>query len=153
MLVLILTTLVVVLDQVTKHFAKSLIGKDNIIIIDKLVELTYLENRGAAFGILQGKSLLFVLITLSVIAYIIYFLYKNPNFKTITKVCLAFILGGAIGNFIDRIINGYVVDFIFVRFWGHYDFPVFNIADIAVSVGVILLIYITIFTNEFDEVG
>lgn len=153
MLVLILTTLVVVIDQVTKYFAKSLIGKNNIVIIDKFLELTYLENRGAAFGILQGKSLLFVLITLSVIGYIIYFLYKHPNLKHITKVCLSFILAGAIGNLIDRVLNGYVVDFIFVRFWGMYDFPVFNIADIAVTTGVILLIFITMFTDEFDEVG
>ncbi len=152
MLVLILTTLVVVLDQVTKYFAKSLMGKNNIVVIDKFLELTYLENRGAAFGILQGKSLLFVLITLSVIGYIIYFLYKHPNFQNLTKVCLSFILAGAIGNLIDRILNGYVVDFIFIRFWGIYDFPVFNVADIAVTTGVIILIFITMFTDEFDEV-
>lgn len=152
MIVLLISLAVILVDQITKHYAMNLKGKENIIIIEDFLEFTYLENRGAAFGILQGKSLLFVIIAVLVIAYIIYFLVKNPDLHLLIKISFALIIGGAIGNLIDRLVRGYVVDFIFVRFWGYYDFPVFNVADMAVVIGVILLIILTLFTNEFEEV-
>lgn len=152
MLVIIVTLIIVGLDQLTKLWALGLKGKDNIIIIKDLLEFTYLENRGAAFGILQGRSLLFILITLVVVGYILYFLHKHKNLSFLSRLSLAMIVAGGIGNLIDRIIRGYVVDFIFVRFWGYYDFPVFNIADIGVTLGVFFLLFMTIFTDEFDGV-
>lgn len=151
MLAFIIGLIVIVLDQITKYLALSLRGKDSIILIDKLLELTYLENRGAAFGILQGRSAFFIVISIIVIAYLCYLLIKHKNMDKLVNISLGLILGGAIGNLIDRIVRGFVIDFIFVRFWGFYDFPVFNVADIGVTLGVFILIILNIFTKRLDD--
>lgn len=152
MIVLIIALGVIILDQVSKYLALGLRGNSNIIILEDFLEFTYLENRGAAFGILQGRSLIFIVIALGVVLYMAYFLYKNPHIHTLVKVAFGLIIGGAIGNLIDRVLRGFVVDFIFVRFWGYYDFPVFNIADMGVVIGVLILLGLTFFTDILDGV-
>lgn len=152
MLSLCIFVFVVVLDQMTKAWALENLSKGQpIVLIDKLLEFSYVENRGAAFGILQGKSFILIGVTVLVCLYIAYYLYKNySNMSLVLKISLSLILSGAVGNLIDRVIRKFVVDFIFVRFWGYYDFPVFNVADIAVVVGSILLIYVFTFTKEIE---
>jgi len=111
---------------------------ESIPIIDNIFYITSHRNRGAAWGILQGQMWLFYVITIVVIIAIMYYLYKAAKGKRILGVSLALMLGGAIGNFIDRVIRKEVVDFIHTYVFG-YNFPVFNIADSALVIGVILL--------------
>jgi signal peptidase II len=113
---------------------------ENIAIINNLLYVTSHRNRGAAWGILQGQMWLFYVITVIVIVGIIYYLYKETKGKWLLGVSLGLMLGGAIGNFIDRVIRKEVVDFIHM-FIFNYNFPVFNIADSALVIGVILLMF------------
>ncbi|MEH7084543.1 signal peptidase II [Neobacillus drentensis] len=130
---------VILLDQITKWLivSKMYLG-ESIPIIDNIFYITSHRNRGAAWGILQGQMWLFYVITIVVIVAIMYYLYKAAKGKWILGVSLALMLGGAIGNFIDRVIRKEVVDFIHTYVFG-YNFPVFNIADSALVIGVILL--------------
>jgi signal peptidase II len=130
---------VILLDQITKLFiVNNMYLGENIAIIDNLLYITSHRNRGAAWGILQGQMWLFYVITVIVIVGIIYYLYKETKGKWLLGVSLGLMLGGAIGNFIDRVIRKEVVDFIHM-FIFNYNFPVFNIADSALVIGVILL--------------
>lgn len=131
--------LVIVLDQITKWLivSKMEFGQ-SITIIDHVLYITSHRNRGAAWGILQGQMWLFYAITLIVIAAIVYYIQKAAKGKKLLGFSLALMLGGAIGNFIDRVFRKEVVDFIHTFIFS-YDFPVFNVADSALVVGVILL--------------
>jgi signal peptidase II len=140
---------IIVLDQVTKYLAKiSFYPNKDLDIIPGLFELTYLENRGAAFGMFRDKKFLLVGITSIVILFMIYYLIKNKNLSKWIKLCLILIIGGAIGNLIDRIYLGYVVDFFHFYVKGVFDFPVFNVADISVVCGTILLSINLLFAKE-----
>ncbi|HEY2420498.1 MAG TPA: signal peptidase II [Neobacillus sp.] len=140
---------VILLDQTTKWLIVSRMNYgDSITIIDKFFYITSHRNSGAAWGILQGQMWLFYVITLIVIVAIIYYIQKAAKGKWLLGVSLSFMLGGAIGNFIDRVFRKEVVDFIHTYIFG-YNFPVFNIADSALVIGVILLMIQML----FDERG
>lgn len=111
---------------------------DSIPIIDNILYITSHRNRGAAWGILQGQMWLFYVITIIVIVAIMYYMHKAAKGKWLLGVSLALMLGGAIGNFIDRVVRKEVVDFIHTYIFT-YNFPVFNIADSALVVGVVVL--------------
>ncbi|MDP4085390.1 MAG: signal peptidase II [Bacillota bacterium] len=130
---------VIVLDQFTKWLivSKMQFG-ESIQIIENVLYITSHRNRGAAWGILQGQMWLFYLITLIVIGAIVIYIQKAAKGKWLLGISLGFMLGGAIGNFIDRIFRKEVVDFIHAFIFG-YNFPVFNIADSSLCIGVILL--------------
>lgn len=132
--------LTVALDQITKILVTNLmqIG-DSFPIIDNFLYLTYHRNAGAAWGILQGRMLFFYIVTLIVIGVIITWL-KRIDIQQEKRLTIAFslILGGAIGNFIDRIIYQEVIDFIDTFIFG-YNFPIFNIADSALCIGVAIM--------------
>ncbi|AZU61452.1 signal peptidase II [Neobacillus mesonae] len=130
---------VVALDQVTKWLIehKMYLG-ESIPIVDNFLYITSHRNRGAAWGILQGQMWLFYVITVIVIIGIMYYLHKAAKGKLLLGVSLALMLGGAIGNFIDRVVRKEVVDFIHTYIFS-YNFPVFNIADSALVIGVGLL--------------
>lgn len=141
------TLLLIIADQVTKYFTVSMLKPvGSVEIIKNILNFTYVENRGAAFGILQNARWVFiVLTTIAVAAIIIYLLKEKPKDKTLT-CSLSLILAGAIGNMIDRILKGFVVDMIEVTF---IDYPVFNFADCCVVIGAILLgIYIIFIYKE-----
>lgn len=109
------------------------------------------RNQGAAWGILEGQMWIFFIVTIIVIAGILYFYFKEAKGKPLIQICLMLLLGGAIGNFIDRLFRGEVVDFISVRIpIINYDFPIFNIADSALTIGVIMLI-VAILKEEKKE--
>ncbi|WP_099188008.1 signal peptidase II [Tepidibacter mesophilus] len=134
----------VLLDQVTKYYALNFLSKiGRITIIDNIFNLTYVENRGAAFGMLQNQKWFFVLVAFVVVSFIVYYLRTNKNISKLYKVSLVLILAGAIGNLIDRIRLNFVVDFFDFIVW-----PVFNVADICVVIGGILLSYIILFDKE-----
>lgn len=137
--------ILVFLDQLTKWLVVlKLKPIHDFPLIDKVFHLTYVENRGAAFGILQGKYLFFIVMTMIVMVFITIYYYRLPSEGKYHWMRLSLILlgGGAIGNLIDRVRLGYVVDFLYFKL---IDFPVFNFADICVVVGVsILTIFILI---------
>ena len=129
--------LLVAIDQFSKWMIVFSVKPNGpITIIDGLLQFVYVENRGAAFGIMQNKQWFFVVLTIAACAVLLYFLffYKHHNFFSRTA-CLLIVAGG-IGNLIDRIKLSYVIDFISVSFFP----PVFNFADICICVGVGLLV-------------
>ena len=132
-------------DQFTKYLAAvHLKNTEGITLIPGVLKLQYLENRGMAFGMLQGKQLILILICLVFFAAAAFVFARTPKtayYLPLTAV-IAVLAGGAAGNFIDRIFRGYVVDFIYFSL---IDFPVFNLADIYVVCGGIALAVIVIF--------
>lgn len=143
-LTLIISGTVLILDQITKALVHNLMPLyHSIEIVPNFVHLTYIRNTGAAFGFLAGsrstlRMAFFLLVSIVAIACIVYLL-KNlrPN-RNIPTVSLSLILGGAIGNLIDRLRMGEVIDFIDLH-WHRLHWPAFNVADSAISIGVILL--------------
>ena len=134
----------VALDQYTKYLATIHLQEQSRVLIDGVFQLQYLENRGAAFGMLQGKQTFFLivtLVTLCVIAYLYIRLPKSKRFIPL-RICLISIVAGAIGNMIDRVSLGYVVDFFYFEL---IDFPIFNVADIFATVSTFVLIFLFLF--------
>lgn len=132
--------LLIALDQISKLVVLNQLADGTVVdIIPGFFRLLYVENRGAAFGILQEGRPLFIVITLAVMAFLLYGIYfKRGEVKGMLRVALVLILAGAVGNFIDRLRLHFVVDFLSFRFFG-YDFAVFNLADAMIVVGTILL--------------
>ncbi len=138
---LIIVVLVFALDQATKIWAtRNLRGAEDIDVIDGLLRLSYTENSGIAFGMLAGVDVRWILIAISVVAVTIVILYilRTPASSALLLWALALVAGGISGNLIDRIRMGRVVDFILV-YYKSYEFPVFNVADSAISIGAALL--------------
>lgn len=145
MIYILIIGLGLIVDRLTKVYAvKNFIDNP---ITSPLINFTYLENRGAAFGILQDKRIFFLLITLAIVGYLIYQLYKTHHKNPpMINISLAMIISGALGNFYDRLVNGYVVDFIEFSF---INFPIFNVADILVTLGCgLMIIYILFFDQK-----
>lgn len=142
--------LMVAFDQVTKWLVlKNMELGESIPIIEDFLYFTSHRNRGAAWGILEGQMWFFYIITVIVIIGIIIYMQKSKNEGALFKWALALMLGGAIGNFIDRVVRQEVVDFIHTFPFG-YNFPIFNIADSSLVIGVGLLI-IHMFREEKKE--
>lgn len=136
--------LVLALDQGTKLLVKTTMGiNQSIPVIKNVFHLTFVLNAGAAFSMLERQTIFFIVTTVLVLGAILYYLRQVPKEKFWLRLGLALLLGGATGNLIDRIRMGLVVDFFDFRV-----FPVFNIADIAISVGVGLLILDLLFSKE-----
>ena len=135
----------VLLDQFYKQIVTAYLDLyQKVEVIPSFFNLTYVQNYGAGFSILEGQRFLFLLITIVAIIIFSYMLYKGKNSHIVYKTSLLLILGGTLGNFIDRIVHTYVVDFLDFIIFG-YDFPVFNIADSFLTIGVILLLIYTLF--------
>lgn len=150
-LFLVISLPAIALDILTKKSAiVHLKDKEAIVLLKNIFELTYVENRGAAFGILQGGRVIFFIITFIVILGIFYMICKLPDTKRYLPllITLSLVFAGAIGNFIDRLLQGYVVDFLYFSL---IDFPVFNVADIYVTCSVIVLVLLSIFYYEEKE--
>lgn len=138
-----LTLVVILLDMVSKYIvSRLLIVNESVMIIKNFFNITYVRNTGAAFSIFSENTFLVMVISFMIIMGIILYISKNKPSNKIEKISYSLILGGAIGNFIDRIIYGYVRDFIEIDIFG-WDYPIFNLADVFVVVGVILLVIAT----------
>lgn len=136
---------IVALDRITKYLViKNIEYGEMIPIINNFFFLTYHENKGAAWGILQNMRYLFIITTLIISAGLIYYIVKTSN--RFLKISLAFILGGAIGNLIDRVWKGSVADFLDFHI-GEFHFPTFNFADTFITIGTILLSYYLLFMD------
>jgi signal peptidase II len=138
-----LSIFIVLIDQLTKHLI--LHNKELFINIDLFIfKLDFVRNYGAAFNILSGSRIFLSLISIFFSILLIYLIIKNNTLNSLDLYSYTFILGGTIGNGIDRIYKGYVLDFINLNI---INFPVFNIADISINIGFILLLY-NIFKNN-----
>ncbi len=141
-LYLVIFLLIVVFDLVTKSMiASSFSLGQTKNIIKGILDFTYVRNEGAAFGMLQGARVFFIILTVVVAVLLVVYLIKAKPTSSLEKTAISFIAGGAIGNFFDRVFLGYVRDFIAVKF---IDFPVFNVADCFVCIGAGLFILYTI---------
>ena len=144
-------TILTVIDQLTKHLAvKYLKGTSGIILIPNVLEFQYVENRGMAFGLLQGRQILFLILCVAFCAGILCLYARIPknSYYAPLSVIGGILFSGALGNFIDRAFYGYVTDFIYFSL---IDFPVFNIADIGITVGAILLVVYFIWFDKEDK--
>ena len=136
-LIVISTALIVIfLDQLTKFLIrKNFQLNESLPIIKNVFHFTYITNTGSAFGLFKGINPFFILFSIAVIMVIFYYIQKIKGNERLLQFAVGLLLGGTIGNLIDRLVYGHVIDFIDFRIW-----PVFNIADSAVTVSVILLI-------------
>jgi signal peptidase II len=148
-----LATAVLVLDQISKAAVSAgLHMHETRPIIDGLLNLTRIHNTGAAFGLLAGqpsplRTFLFLGVSLFAIGVVLWMLFRLPSGENTQVVALSLIFGGAWGNVIDRARLGEVIDFIDV-YYGNYHWPAFNVADSAITVGVLLLFYRILFVKE-----
>ncbi|MDO5716598.1 MAG: signal peptidase II [Tissierellia bacterium] len=135
-MIFLLVPLFIILDQVSKILISKYLKYGSKAIFGDWFHLTYVENPGAAFGMLAGRQTFFIVLTVAVVLFFSFFLYKEyGQLNGVEKWAAVCFLSGAIGNLIDRIIYGYVIDFIDITFFGTYHFPVFNVADILISMG------------------
>lgn len=140
---------VLILDIITKLWAElTLKGGDSFAVIDGFFHFTYVENRGIAFGLFSDARIWFILLSIIVLIALLILFCKSENRTVWLKAGTSLVLGGAVGNLIERISKGYVVDFLDFRF---INFPVFNIADIAVCVGAVMLVIHFFITDKPEQ--
>ncbi len=139
-LIVLSVTLLIMVDQISKSLiSRYVIEYSDIKLIPNFLNFTYIKNYGAAFGILEGKTIFFIIMTILALSYLIYELIKNKDNKYYS-ISLVLIISGIIGNFIDRIFFGYVRDFISFKIFD----PVFNIADSFIVIGVVIFLFYSI---------
>ncbi|MGF9942396.1 signal peptidase II [Priestia megaterium] len=142
---------VILIDQVTKWMiVKEMYYGQSITVIENFLYITSHRNKGAAWGILQGQMWFFYLITVVVVVGLIIYIQKLKKQDKWFGIALALMLGGAIGNFIDRVVRKEVVDFVNTYIFT-YDFPIFNVADSALVVGVIIMFIMTLFEGKMKK--
>lgn len=149
----ILVILGVALDQYTKHLAVTHLKDQNpFVIVKNVFELQYLENRGAAFGMLQNQQFFFFMSVIVISIVIICFYARVPMNRRFLplRLCAAFIMAGAVGNCIDRVTQRFVVDFLYFSL---IDFPIFNVADIYVTVATFFLVFLMLFYYKEEDLG
>jgi signal peptidase II len=153
--IVVLVAVIVAFDQLTKFIVdRSMPLHHSIPIIEGFFSLTYVRNTGAAFGIFAGSAELFrrpflILVSVVAIGFIVVMLKRLRDSEKWLVTALAFILGGAIGNLIDRVLYGEVIDFLDC-FWGSYHWPAFNVADSFITVGVTITLFILIKAKDRD---
>lgn len=144
-LVIILSAVIVIIDQIIKYFVLEFLAPvGSVKVIDNLFSLVYVENRGAAFGIFQNQVWIFALITVLMIAVFVYILVSGKIKGKLFTTSAILIIGGGIGNLIDRIFRGFVVDYLSVSFFP----PVCNFADYCITIGAVLFIISMFITSD-----
>lgn len=149
-----IAAVIIVLDQITKILADTYLNLYSAVEVIPYFNLTLAYNEGAAFSFLSDaggwQRWFFSALAAGVSAYLIFWLKKLPKDAKFTAWSISLILGGAIGNLIDRLLYGHVIDFLDV-YYENYHWPAFNIADSAITVGAILLLYTALFTQEMKD--
>lgn len=145
----VISAVIVIADQVIKYFVyENLQGVDSVPFIGNLLTLTYVENRGAAFGMLQNMSWLFAIITIVMIVLFFYIIINKKINSKFFITCTALIIGGGVGNLIDRIFRGFVIDYLQLSFFPY----VCNLADYCITIGaVMLIIYVLFYYGKNDK--
>lgn len=146
---LLIAAVIVLADQIIKLFVlNELKPIGTVKVIDGVFNLTYVENRGVAFGIFQDMRWVFVAVTCILLFLIIFYMFKKRPKGKLFYICAGMIIGGGVGNLIDRLVHGYVVDYLAVSFFP----PVCNFADYCITIGVfILLIYVIFFSDLLNS--
>ncbi|MCL2397653.1 MAG: signal peptidase II [Defluviitaleaceae bacterium] len=140
--------LLVAIDQFTKYLAVTHLRPiTEFVLIDGVFSLRYAENSGMAFGLFQDGRWVFVVLTVAVLSGVVWFYAALPKtrYHNTVRFFLLMFIGGALGNFVDRLLQGYVVDFFFFSL---INFPIFNMADIFLVVAVVAMAFITLFVKE-----
>ena len=136
----LISLILLIVDQLVKLLIKSTFKlHEELELIPNFFSLHYLQNDGAAFSILQNKTYLLVIVAIICLGIMVYYIQKEKTFTKLSCISLGLILGGIIGNLLDRIIYKKVIDYLSFTFFT-YNFPVFNIADVGITVGALLLI-------------
>ncbi len=147
----VLNVFLILLDQFIKWVVESNMNlHDSFIVVSDFLRITYLQNYGAAFSILSGQKIILIIVTLLIISFLIVFVIKKQIKDLFYLISITMITSGGIGNLIDRIFRGYVVDYFDVTFWPFNDFAIFNFADCLVVVGTIIFV-IKFIINEFVQ--
>lgn len=145
--------LLIALDQATKYLAViKLKGRDAFSLIPHVLEFKYLENRGAAFGMLQNQKVFFICMEVLILLIVCYILAKCPAHKKyrLGRICMIGIAAGDVGNMIDRVMQDFVVDFIY---FVPINFPIFNVADIYVTLSTIGLVILLLFVYKEQDLS
>lgn len=136
--ILLIIISIFLLDRFTKVLViNNLTLGESLSVIDGFFNITYVNNYGAAFGIMDGKVIFIVVVSVLIFAYLIYEIRKEAHSKFITT-SISFVIGGLLGNLFDRVLYGHVIDFFDFNFFGH-DFAIFNVGDSFIVIGTILL--------------
>ena len=145
---LVIGIIIAAFDQLIKYFVSEYLQPvGTVSVIDNLFSLTYVENRGVAFGMFSDMRWLFVAVTVALIIFILVYMFKKRPREKVFYISTALIIGGGIGNLIDRIFYGYVIDYLSLSFFP----PVCNFADYCITAGtVILMIYLLFFSDIFS---
>lgn len=146
---LIVGAVLVIIDQIIKYFVSTYLQPvGSVSVIDNIFSLTYVENKGVAFGMFSDMRWIFVALTSILLVIIIFYMLKKRPKGKFFYVCAALIIGGGIGNLIDRIFYGYVIDYLSLSFFP----PVCNFADYCITAGTIMLvIYLLFFSDILDS--
>ena len=148
--ILPISLLFVVIDQIVKILVISKLAlQQSITIINNFFNITYVRNTGAAWSILSGNVLLLIMISVLALVAIYYYLIKDKELNKIDIVSYSMLIGGIIGNLIDRIVHGYVIDYLDFKIF-NYNFPIFNIADTLIVISIII-IGISLIVGEYRE--
>ena len=147
--IILITLITLVIDQTSKYLILINVKEfESIPIINNFFKVTFMKNTGAAFSFLEGNVPLIIIVTSIIIIFILRYI-KITNPKRQEKIFYSLIIGGAFGNLIDRIVHGYVIDFLDFNLFG-YNYPVFNIADISIVVGIFSLIILSIIESRSE---
>ena len=145
---LLLIGILFIIDQFSKHLITTNMQlNQEIVIIKNFFNIKYVRNYGAGFSILQNQRILLIVIPILAVIYLLYLLYKENNKHLALIISYILIIAGALGNLYERIVNGYVVDFLDFYIFG-YDYPVFNFADSYIVIGFIIIIILTLKENK-----
>lgn len=147
-----MSLIIIILGLLADYFSKrwalaTLSSGGRIDLIKGFLDFQYLENRGAAFGIFQGNVIALSIISLAIAAVLVFMLFKYGKQSKVLSVALSLIIAGALGNIYDRIVYGFVVDFIHMHWMDTYHFPTYNVADMCVTIGTVLMIFYIIFID------
>lgn len=141
-IIIIISFIILLIDQIIKLLITSFFNVNNgITIINNFFDITYVRNYGAAFSILDGNRLLLILISFLSLFLIYKFLIKDKKISKFEIIVYGLLIGGLLGNLFDRVIFGYVIDYLSFNIFG-YHFPVFNLADICIVISTVLLVFI-----------
>ncbi|WP_145430726.1 signal peptidase II [Staphylococcus haemolyticus] len=148
---LIVAIAILIIDQVTKRIIATTMNiGDSYKVIPNFLNITSHRNNGAAWGILSGKMGFFYIITIVILIVLVLFYIKEAKYNLFMQVAISLLFAGALGNFIDRLVNGEVVDFVDTNIFG-YDFPIFNVADSSLTIGVLFIIIVLLKDSNSKE--
>lgn len=134
---------IVFIDQVIKCLVRTLLANREIVVIPNFFSLFYAKNPGAAWSLFSGNRLFLILITFLFLGFLYFFFLKDQTLKQIEKVGMGFLIGGIVGNLVDRIFWGYVIDYLSFTFF-RYSFPIFNFADTCIVLSIFFFILVSV---------